>query len=159
MENEDITPKELSWEASEYIHHHKPAGWYTAFGLITVALGALLYIVLQDYLTIAVVVLMAVAILVYGVRKPNTLRYSITADGLKIDEKEYSFDRFKSFSIIEDGGLHSINLDPLHRFAPPLTIYFAPEDEQKVTELLGEYLPQNQKEPDIIDRLTRYLRF
>jgi hypothetical protein len=153
------TQEELSWEASEYIHHHKPGVWYVGFFGVGVAIATALYIVLDDWVAVAVVVVMFAALFVYGVRQPRTLRYAITSTGMDVAGKAYPFVSFRSFSLVHDQGVPSITFIPLQRFALPLTVYFAPEDADKISDALSQHLPYEEYHPDMIDRLAHYLRF
>ncbi len=60
--------------------------------------------------------------------------------GLQIGVKSYGFQDFKTFSIAEEGAIVSIVFMPLKRFMPPLTIYVAPDMEDK-SRRLPERLP------------------
>jgi hypothetical protein len=59
---------------------------------------------------------------------------------------------------MQEGPLTSANLFPLKRFMPPVTAYFDPKDEEKITNVLGNYLPYEDRKMDGIDRLSRRLR-
>jgi hypothetical protein len=48
---------------------------------------------------------------------------------------------------------------PLKRFMPPLSLYMDPADEEKIVDVLADYLPVEQREQDPIDKLMRRLRF
>lgn len=149
----------LTWEASEYVMHHKSPLWFMGLGAITVALIALLWVTLQDILAIAVLILTAVSLIVYAVRRPHTLQYSISDDDIIVGHREYSYDSFRSFSIIRDGGLYSVTLMPTKRFAPAVSMYFPDEHADTIMELLSRHLPHEERELDLIDRITRSLRF
>lgn len=149
----------MEWQASEYIHHHKNAAWYLIYGLASVALIALLYLILRDVLSVIVIGLMAVTLLVFASRPPKTLRYAITDRGLEIGERKYAYESFKSFSVVNSGGIENILVDPMHRFMPPITIYFEPHDGQKVFEILSNQLPYNEYQADIVDKITEKIRF
>lgn len=155
-QDEDV---HLTWEASEYISHHKPPAWYAIFGLGVVVLGGLLFLVTKDILSVVVVMLMAVAVLVYAVRQPHTLQYSISESSLIVGHKEYTYDQFKSFSIMQDNGLYSVNFTPTKRFAPGLSIYFDQKDAEIIMDLLSRHLPHEEKDPDPIEKISRFLRF
>lgn len=148
----------ISWEASEYVHHHKNPLWFV--GLATVA--ALFFgvsVFLQAWTFAALVVVMTVAIVYFAVRPPRSLRYKLSASGLQINEHFYGYKEFRSFGVIQDGGLFSIMLLPVKRFMPALTVYFAQEDGEKIVDILGARLPMEQLKQDPIDRLMRNLRF
>lgn len=149
----------LTWEASEYIHHHKPVWWYVGFGVIVLVLSVFAFWLSDDILSVVVLVLMAVAVLVYSVRQPHTLRYSISDQSIIVGHKEYTYDQFRSFSIMQDGGLYSITFAPTKRFAPPLSIYFDQQDADRIMEILVRHLPHVEGETDLVERLSRILRF
>jgi hypothetical protein len=157
--NINTEPEELSWEASEYIQHHKPAFWYIGFFGIGLVISGLIYLLLHDWIAIIVVIVMFAALFVYGVRKPRTLRYVIHGSGISVGEKSFLFSSFRSFSLTHDQGVPSITFIPLQRFALPLTVYFAPEDADRIADALSAHLPYEEHQPDMIDKLSHYLRF
>jgi hypothetical protein len=148
-----------SWSASEYIAHQKAASWY--FGLlgIAVVVAAIVYIVTRDIISSIVVLVVAVLFGVFATRKPQVLEYAIHDSGLQIGNKFYTFQDFKSFSLIDDGAISSIFLMPTKRFMPGLTIYFPPEQEKQVTEAIGAYLPFEERDLDPVEKLMKKVRF
>jgi hypothetical protein len=149
----------ITWEASEYVMHHKSSAWFMGLGVGTAVFGALLWVALQDILAIIVVLLMGVSVVMYAVRKPHTLQYSISDDAIIIGHKEFTFDNFRSFSVMQDGGLNSLLLLPTKRFSPSISVYFADSDSDVIMDALAQHLPHEDREPDFIDRISRTLRF
>lgn len=149
----------ISWSASEYIQHHKSASWYlslTSGGLVLV--GLILLITRDLFASIAV--LLALATLgIYAGRKPATKQFTISEQGVNVDDTLYQYDMFRSFSVVEEGGIDSIWLKPLKRFSPMVVMYFSPEDEQKIVDMLANFLPNEQRELDNIDKLSKRMRF
>lgn len=154
-----VLPEQLSWTASEFIAHEKSAGWFglLAAGTIVVAVGV--YLLTKDKITTGIIVFAAICLGAYSVRKPRVQTYAIDNHGLKIGEKLYSFQGFKSFSIAEEGAIASIILMPLKRFMPPLTVYVAPEMEEQIISFLAELLPLEQHRQDAVDGLLKRIRF
>ncbi|MCE7936422.1 hypothetical protein DYH10_01340 [Candidatus Saccharibacteria bacterium CPR2] len=148
----------ITWEASEYVHHQKGVGWFAILSLIAIIFAVALYFVV-DIWAAMVVILMAVTVIVYAQRKPEVLQYSITPEGLSIGNKNYRFDQFRSFNILHDGGIESIEFLPLKRFMPGISIYFDPAHKDQIINILSLQLPHEDKEPDFIDRLARQIRF
>lgn len=149
----------ITWEASEYVMHHKDPSWFIGLAVVTTAIALLLWFTLEDILAIIVLVLMAFAVAVYAVRKPHTLQYSIGDEGVIIGHRKFAYEEFRSFSVMQDGGLLSILLVPTKRFAPSVSIYFSEQDAEAIVDALSRHLPREDREPDFIDRLTRSLRF
>src|SRR5204862_6780281 len=96
---------------------------------------------------------------VFSVHKPKQVQYELSASGLKTGDKSYPLTTFKSYSIIREGAISSINLTPVKRFMPPISIYYEPADESKIASILGEHLPMTEGGLDTIERLSRRLRF
>ena len=95
----------------------------------------------------------------FAARKPQELKYRLDNSALHVGDRSYLYSQFKSFTVIEEGLIHSIMLMPLQRFMPPLSVYYAPEDEDKISEALSSYLPYEDRKQDFIDKLMRKVRF
>lgn len=149
----------ISWTASEYIDHARGSGWYLALIAGTIALAGLVYLITKDYFATGVIAVMGVIVGVFSTHKPKQVTYELSTSGLKAGEKSYPLNLFKSFALIREGVLSSVNLIPIKRFMPPLSIYFDPADEQKIVNLLGSHLPLEEGGLDPIERLSRRLRF
>jgi hypothetical protein len=48
---------------------------------------------------------------------------------------------------------------PLQRFSPLTTIYYDPNDEERIVDLLANRLPMEERKRDAIDRLMWRIRF
>lgn len=149
----------LQWKASEFIEHQKNMGWFVMLAVAATVVAGLVFIITRDVLSTVVVVIAATAFGVFGHQKPRTLTYSLLPTSLKIDSKEYAYDDFRSFSLMQDGALYSIFLQPTKRFMPPLSIYFAPQDGEKIFDTLAQHLPHEERSTDPIERLMRKIRF
>ena len=148
----------FSWQASEFIHHQKSAGWYATLALITVALVSAA-ILTQQWFSIALFATMTAAVVVYASKEPRVLSYRIDTTGITIDNKPNAYKNFKSYSVLKDTGWHMIDLDPTQRFAPRVSIIFDDADLDQITQILDTKLPRIDREPDWIERLTRSIRF
>lgn len=150
----------VSWTASEFIDHAKSLNWYLLLGIVGLVGAVGVYFWTKDIISAAAIVIVALLFGVGAGRKPRVLPYEINESGIQIDTKHYSFNEFKTFSLIHDGGpFSSIQLMPLKRFAPPVSMYFAPEDEDAIATALSNYLPYEERKMDATDRLLRKLRF
>ncbi len=83
----------------------------------------------------------------------------LDASGLTIGTAFHPYAEFKSFALIDEGTFSSIILAPLKRFLPPLSVYISAEDQDRIVEVLAQYLPMEMREHDAIDRLSRRIRF
>jgi hypothetical protein len=151
--------KEVRWTASEFVSHEKNSSWYFILGIVTVVLCLVVFIFTHQYISVGVIVVMATAFGIYANIKPKTLEYLIDSSGVSVDNKHYNYENFKIVEIIEGGVVPSVNLVPVKRFSVPVTLYFLPQQEDLILEILGEFLPSEVKRLEAIDRVVARLRF
>jgi hypothetical protein len=148
----------FSWQASEYVHHHKGPIWYVILvvGIILLMGGAALA---HYWLAIGAFFAMGAAIFVYAEKPPRTLAYELSRDGITIDGKAFPYELFRSYGVLKDIEWHTIDLTPVKRFSPRMSILFKVEDLDTITDHLDLHLPRTDRDPDIIENLSSYLRF
>jgi hypothetical protein len=149
----------ITWTASEYIDNAKSFDWYLSLGVAAVLIAGLFYLLFKDLITSTVVIVCALALGYYARRRPEQLEYQLDSHGLIIAGKNLPYGLFRSFAVIDEGHFSSVVFMPLKRFGLMTTIYYAPEDEDRIIDLVGQYLPFEQRKQDPIDRLMRRIRF
>lgn len=150
----------IQWQASEFIDHQKSALWFIALvGVAIVASVAIYFLTGGGVLAPIVVGMSALAFATIARQKPRSLQYGLTSSDITVGQKKFNYDDFKAFSVVQDGALYSIVLEPTKRFMPPLTIYFANEDGEKIFDTLAQHLPHEDKQLDAVDRMMRKIRF
>jgi hypothetical protein len=149
----------VEWTASEFIAHQKSALWYLTFTLSAVVISALVYILTKDVISTSAVVLMCIIVGIAAVRKPRLMAYRLDRSGLSIGQRFHPYGEFRSFAVVNEQTFASVTLLPAKRFSLPISVYFAPEDEDRIMEAIGQHLPLQPGEIDSIDRLLRNLHF
>jgi hypothetical protein len=149
----------VAWTASEFVAHDKSFRWYTALAGGAIIFAALVYLVTRDYVSVGVVLLAALIFGYYAGHQPREMQYKLDASGLTIGSKHLDYGQFRSFSVLPEGAFSSIVFMPLRRFAVPTTIYYAPEDEERIVGMLESRLPLDERGHDAIDRLMHRIRF
>lgn len=147
----------INWEAEEYIVREKTSWWYV--GLIAVGLVLSgVAILLQAWTFLAVIILSVVALIVYAMRPPRMLRYSLTNKGLSEGDKLYNYDDFKAFGIMREGNHFAIVLTPRKRFSPRVTVFFPEAQGEAIVDAFGARLPMEEVKLDMLDKLIKFLR-
>lgn len=149
----------VQWSASEYIDHKKGFAWYLALFLGAILVTALLYLFTRDILSSIIVLVLLGVFAVLAGRKPRVLEYRLDTTGIAVGNKFYAYGEFKSFTLEEAGPVKSITFLPMKRFMPPISVYFAPQDEPKITTALSQFLPYEQRPSSTIDNFMRSIRF
>jgi hypothetical protein len=149
----------VTWQASEYIHKEKSGLWFLALVVVAVLLFILDVFFVKSWTFGALIIIMTMAVFVLGRRAPRTLHYSLSAQGLTVDDKHFSLHDFRAFGIVEEEALYSARLIPNRRFMPLVTVYFPEELGEQIVDTLGSMLPMEHLELDFMDRLTERIRF
>jgi hypothetical protein len=153
------TSKPVIWKEAEFIAHKKTFGWYALLGLAAVVVAAGVYFYNHDLVSVVVVIVAAIILGMVANRQPRTLEYQVDDTGLKIGGKTYSYDNFRSFSVVEEGAVSSLIFRPLKRFMPLVSVYFSPKDEKAIMEVIGKHLPVDNHRTDAIDSLIRRIHY
>ena len=153
----DTSP--ITWQASEFVHHDKGAEWFLGLFGVAILLLMIDVLVIHSWTFGALIVVMAVSATIVARRPPRLLNYSLSLQGVKIDEKAFSFHDFRAFGVVPEGAFYSIRLVPAKRFMPMVSIYFPPEQGESIVDLLGSVLPMEQIELDPIDKFVEKIRF
>lgn len=158
MAPEMSSDEPVRWQATEYIHRHKGAGWFVIFGIVVALLMAAAIFLMQSITFAVLVPVMAAALIVYAYRPPRVLDYTLSRKGLHVNDRLYSFAEFKGFGVIHDDDEYSVMLIPTKRFRPGVYVYFPEEAGEAIVDMLAARLPMQDLRMDFVDRLIRKLR-
>lgn len=147
----------ISWEAEEYVVRDKTTWWYV--GLIAVGLVLSgISVWLQWWSFLVVVVLSIVSLIIYAMRPPRILHYTLSNKGLSEGERLYEYSEFKSFGILQENGHFAIVLTPVKRFSPRMMVYFPQSQGEEIVDAFGARLPMAEVKLDVLDKLIKFLR-
>ena len=76
----------IKWEAEEYVQHEKHGGWYAGLAIVAI-IGAVITFLVGLWSFSLLIIVSAVALVVYSIRPPRTLKYKLTSKGLSEDTK------------------------------------------------------------------------
>lgn len=153
-----VAPGEVvTWVAKEYIAGEKNTGWYVGMVLIGLVLAGLAAW-LRQWTFIPVVVVSVVALWLYVSRPPRDLNYKLDDKGLYEGNKLYSYESFKSFSVMQDGNNFSIMLTPKKRLATQVRVYFPQDQGEKIVDMFGAKLSMVELKLDLVDKVVKFLR-
>jgi len=78
----------ITWTAQEYIHLDRSPVWFILFALVVLGLIAVDVFLLKSWTFSALVIVMAVALIIYIRRPPRMLTYALSpSQGLYVGER------------------------------------------------------------------------
>lgn len=149
----------IRWQASEFVDHEKNHNWFVLLGIAALAVCGIVYLLSGSIFSVVVVLFAAAAFGVTANQKPRTMEYALLSNEVQIGERRYKYDDFRSFSVVKEGALWSIVLQPTKRFMPLITVYFDPNDGEKIFDVLSAQMPHEERKLDAVDQLMRRIRF
>lgn len=149
--------KDITWEGQEYVPRDKNIGWYIGLIIVGLALSAL-GVWLGWWSFVVLIVVSVIALIVYSVRPPRKIKYSIVDNGLKDGNHVRNFEDFRAFGVFNDNGHYAIVLTPRKRFSPRTWVYFPEEQGEQIVDAFGVRLPMEPVKLDFVDKIVRALR-
>mgnify|MGYP003329111510 CR=1 FL=1 len=149
----------VSWTAQEFVEHDRSASWYLILGIGAVVLAGIVLVLTGDKITVGMILIVALIFGSFARKKPRTLDYSLDNEGITLGSKKYSYNLFKSFSVNEEGPLHSLILMPLKRFMPLISVYYPSDNEEKILQKIANFLPFEEHKQDFVDKMMNKIRF
>jgi hypothetical protein len=151
----------FTWKGKEYEHRPKTADWYFAVGIIALstAVASLLF---QNYLLAIVIVLAAIAIMAHAHKAPPIHTFSITEQGLSIDDEVHPYEKMLSFSILEDteGMLPPVlSIKTSSLLSPHLIIPLIEVSADGVHAIFLERVEEEEHRPSFSDAVAGWLGF
>jgi hypothetical protein len=152
-------PVEIRWTASEFIDHQKTSSWFLGLAGAGLVVAAVVYLLTQDIFATIIIAILAFIFGIGAARKPRILEYSIGGAGITVGERYAPYEEFRSFAVVSEGAIESIILLPTKRWSPPLSVYFAPDDGEKIIDTLSAFVPFENHEPGLIDKFLHRIHF
>jgi hypothetical protein len=148
----------INWDAKEHLTHKRGSMWFVILIAVALALLALSIFILKSYTFAALIVVSVLALLIYVMRPPRSIHYSLSSQGLQIDNTLHDFDHYKAFGVLQDESEYSLVLIPKRQFSPATTVYFPESRGEEIVDIFGAYLPMQEVKLDAIDKIIRKLR-
>lgn len=148
----------IIWTTNAYEQTNKAADWYWAVSIITISLAAAAFI-LQNVLFGVLIVISGILLMVYSVKKPETLECELNQTGLRVNEKLYPYPTLKSFWISHESAPEKLILQSKKAVMPYIIIPLNNVDPVEVREVLLDVLPEEEHHEPLSEKVMNYLGF
>lgn len=148
------------WQAEGYLFEEKSSDWYWALGIIAVA-GAIASVLFGNIILALLVLVAAGTLALSTLKQPRMHTFSITEEGVMIDDTLYDYDSIISFSVLEyiDPKLPpALSLRTHKLLAPHLIIPIVGPDPLEIYEFFVEHIEEGKHDESIVDRVIDLLR-
>ena len=142
-------PEIIAWEFPEYEKHERSRSWYIIAGVIALAL--IIYAVWTANYFFALIIMLTGFIMIFlGQEEPLNIKFSLETIGIRLMDKFYDYDKFKSFAIIyqPEHGLKNIYFEYKNGLQPHLSIPLEQTNPITVRNYLLHHLPEDLERKD-----------
>lgn len=148
----------IHWTASEAVDYKRNTGWYVLAGLITAAvIGVAIW--LRQWTTAGLALVIFIAVIFFTRRPARMVNYTLTSQGLYIEDQLHAFSDFRAFGVRQEGALWTLVLIPVKRFGLSVTMFITEDQGEAIVDAFGTVLPMENVQPDLVDKITRKLKF
>jgi len=146
---------EFIWKGPLYKRTTVPVWYYVVLVIIALALGAGFYVANQP-LSIVVVAAALLFFLTHANEVPKAHRYTVSTNGIGIEDQTFSFTDLKSFWISDSPTIVTLYIEQAGRSLFPLSIPIRHNDVDGIRALLRNNLPESKRRGDLwIDIFAR----
>ena len=151
QETTDVFLRWSSYEREKFSHRPLWFLWPAIAVLVFVIFG----LFAKSYFFIALVVLAFVVFAMYATREPEKFEFSITPEGIFINQKLHVFSSLKSFYIFDKLVPKELSLETNQLLYPFLHIPLGEIKADELKEVLGHFLPEKEHPIFLIDQLIK----
>ena len=152
-------PTIISWQASEYTYVKKSSDWYWAIGILTIGLFVVA-LIFSNVLFGIFMLLAGFTIALYGARPPRVIPFSLSVEGVRIENRVYPYESLKSFWIFyHPPNIKELSIESQKMIIPHIKIPLGDANPAKIRAYLQQFLPERQQEESLIDVGMRFFGY
>jgi hypothetical protein len=146
------------WQAGEFTTNEVGSfGWWGVGGFLVLAAAWTIW--MKQWMGLAVVIMIGVMVWLVRGMKPRKFDHQLTEVGVKVGSRVYPYNTLKSFWIVLDTNVRTVNLLPDKKFGFLLTLQLGDANVDKVRETLAKFLPEDaSRGEDTVDKIGRFFR-
>jgi hypothetical protein len=134
--------KTLSWQAPEFRHYEKNAGWYTT--LVSVCVLIVGYFVIQkDYFAALTMAFIGAALIFFSRHVPNTVDIELTHKHVRFGNMLFPYKHIKSFWVVHNENHKTLNLETTTYLNNLLILELEDQDPEEIRMFMLQYLPEH----------------
>jgi len=144
----------IEWSAKEYENRPRDPARMFFLGVVAIILITA-GILMKSYFFVGLIMLSFLVLIMYERKRPATIGFSLTAEGIKSGKILYKFSDLKSFWIFIEA--RELSLESSKIFSRFLRLPLGNTDPERVRAYLRNFLPEQKHKEFFSDHLARNL--
>jgi hypothetical protein len=146
----------LVWSAPSRLFRKRNKEYFTTI-LAIAFLFITILVVMREWLLILVIVALVFVNYVMGSVAPERVEHKLTNRGLETGDKKYPWAKLARFWLETKWDQKVLYVDTKLKFPRRLVLLLGETSEQKIKEIMLQYLPLDEPEPTWMDNASRWL--
>ena len=153
------TQNKISWQAPEFKHYEKTAGWYVTLIAVAILIAGF-FIVQKDIFAAVTTIILAGLVVLFSRQKPEIVPIEIDSKAVKFGKIEFPYKQIKHFWVVHNERHKTINLRTTTYVNNTIILELGDQNPDEVRNFLMQYLPEHEAtEETFAQRLMHWLKF
>jgi len=149
----------ISWQAPEFRHYEKNAGWYITFAAIALLVTGF-FIFEKDIFAAISTVLLAGIIWFFAAQKPQVVTVELNNQGIKFGSVFFPYKQLKYFWVVSNQNHKTLNFHTSTYINNVIILELMDEDPEQVRTFLLPHLPEHHETQETaIQKISHKLKF
>ena len=150
----------ISWQAPEFKHYKKNAGWYVTLISITILIIGFFVIIQKDYFAAITIAILAVMIIYFSRQKPQIIEIHLTNKDVHQGNLHIPYKQIKHFWIVNKEPHKTLNFETSAYMNRLMVVELDEQDPDEIREFLLDFLPEHEDtEPTMTQRVIHWFKF
>lgn len=148
----------VQWETVEYYHTEKSTDWFWAVSIVAIS-AAVTAVIFQNVLLAILIIIGAVALIMYAKRIPGDTVAEINDGGILFGDTYYPYANLDSFWVDDEHYYDRLLVKSQKTFMPFIVIPLAGTHPEMIRERLRPHLLEEEHHEPIIQQLMEHFGF
>jgi len=149
----------ISWQAHEFRHYPKNAGWYMA--LIAIGIMIITFFIIQKDIFAAVsLAIITVLTLFFAKQEPEVITIELNTKGIKFGSLSIPYKQAKHFWLVDNDKHKTINIHTTALLNNMLILQLENQDPEEARDFLASHIPEHtETEETLAQKIMHTFKF
>jgi len=138
-----MAQQNITWEAHEFKHYPKTAGWYVTLVAVFILLMAFFIIVESDYFAAVCLAIICALVIVFARQTPKRVEIELNERGIRFGTLVYPYKQLKYFWVVNNERHQTINFHTSAFINNVVILELENQDPETVRSFLLRFLPEH----------------
>lgn len=152
--------KTISWQAPEYKHYEKTAGWYVTLISIVILIDGFFIFIENDYFAAITILLLAGLVIFFAKQTPGEVEIELGTKSVRFGDLHFPYKQIRHFWVVHNHRHKAVNLVTTTYINNIIVLELADQDPDIVREFLLQHLPEHETTQEtFVQKVMHWFKF